>query len=242
MDLKLFFFSRKHQTGWAKEGDNFNKDDILHFVKELNSSLRQQNRTLTSTFTSANTELVKSLNLNALSEYFDLMSFVPTYDYRAYSGNVTLDTLNATVFEQFLDNLNEVHVLPSKIVVGIQFLGHSFTHKPDGIQFGDTWGLSHACEMSRKLKVANLFIKKSSQQKTVTYYSLESEDAVSIRRKVEFVKSRNVAGVAAFPVNFDDFLEKCEEIDAKSAFSDRPCTFPFLLDIYKAISEIFANS
>ncbi|XP_055325664.1 probable chitinase 10 [Sitodiplosis mosellana] len=218
------------------------KDAIIRFAKELKQSLHGNNKTLTAAFTGINTDLAKSLNVTALSEHLDLLNFVPMYDFRGHSGNVALDTLNATKTEQFFDNLIKSNVLSSKIVIGVSFLGHSFTHKTDSIQFEDTWGASHACEMSRKLKVANLFIKKGPQQKTAKFYSLESEHADSIRLKVEFIKSRNLAGITAFPVNFDDFLEECDESDSKSAFADQQIAYPLLWTINKAISKAFLQS
>lgn len=239
--INNYFSSRDHahQPDLILEDQNLDKDAIVHFVDELKENLHRKNQTLTSTFTGINTELVKSLNIIALSVHFDHMSFVPMYDFRNRSGNMALDMLNVTKMENFLDNLIELNVLPSKMIIGIHFFGHSFTHKIDRIQYEDTWGSSHGCEMLKKLKVANLFIKKSPQQKTVTFYSLVSENVDSIRRKVDFIKSRNLGGVSAFPVNFDDFLEKCSEIAMNSAFADQQTTYPLLLAINKAISETF---
>lgn len=221
------------------EKQHLDKGAIVLFVKELSQSLHRKNQTLTSTFTGINIELAKSLNIAAVSEHIDHMSFLPMYDFRNRSGNIALDMLNVTKMEKFLDNLIELNVLPSKMVIGVHFFGHSFTHKPDRIQYEDTWGSTHGCEMSKKLKVANLFIKKIPQQKTATFYSLESENVDSIRQKVEFIRSRHLAGVTAFPVNFDDFLEKCSEIATNSAFSDQQSTYPILLAINKEISETF---
>lgn len=215
---------------------------ILHFVEELKRSLHGNNHTLTAAFTGVSTELTKSVNVTALSEHLDLMSFVPTYEFRGYTGNLAFDLLNATKMEQFVDNLIDLKVDTSKIAMGISFLGHSFTHKTDSVQFEDTWGASHACEMAKKLKVANLFVKKSPQQKTAKCYSLEVENADSIRRKVEFIKRRNLAGVTAFTVNFDDFLEKCEGSELENAFADQRTAYPLLWSMKKAFDEAFMQS
>lgn len=211
---------------------------ILRFIEKLEESLHRNNKSLTASFTGVHTEWTMLLNVVALSEHLDLMNFVPMYNFRGHSGNVAIDMLNATKAEQLFDSLIDSGVSRSKLVLGVSFLGHSFTHKPDVVQFEDTWSASYACEMSKKLKVANLFFKKGPSK----YYSLESENADSIRRKIEFVKSRHLAGVTAFPVNFDDFLERCEENEPKSAFFDQRIAYPLLWTIYKAISDTFLPS
>lgn len=238
----LFSIQKHHHPESIIAGQPINEDVILRFVKDINLSLDQQNRSLSSTFTGITTETTKSLNITALSEHFNFMSFVPMYDFRTYSGNMALDMLNVTKMEQFLDNLIELCVPPSKIITGISLLGHSFTHKLDNIQFGDTFGSSHACEMAKKLKVANLFVKKSPQRNSVTHYSLESENVASIRRKVKFIKSRNLAGVTVFPVNFDDFLGKCDKNHTRNAFEDQENTYPFLRAINKEILDAFLQT
>lgn len=242
LNIFLFFRNHKHHLGSHAAHQTSDKDVTLHFMEELKANLYRNNKTLTAAFTGVNTELAMPLNVIALSEHLDLMNFVPMYNFRGHSGNVAIDMLNITKTEQFFDNLIDAGVLRSKLIMGISFLGHSFTHKPDIVQFEDTWSASYACEMSKKLKVANLFVKKDPQQKTTKSYSLESENGDSIRRKIKFVKSRNLAGVSAFPVNFDDFLEKCEEIDSKNAFSDQRIAYPLLWTINKSISDTFLAS
>lgn len=161
------------------------------------------------------------------------MHFVQVYDFRTYTGSEAFNKLNATNQMHMFDNLIGMGIPSFKIVYGIQFLGHKFKHDKSGIKFEVTMGSSHACETFKKLRVAYILMKS----KTVTHHTIELETIDTIGRKIEFVKSRNLAGVAIFPINTDDFLEKCGENIAKNAFADYHIPNPLLRIVNMAIGN-----
>lgn len=186
--------------------------------------------------------------MTALSEHVDLMSLMQVYDFRTYSGEAALSILqNSTNEMRLFDDLIEMGVPAQKLVMGIQFLAHKFKHTTHGIEFEETMGLSHACEMQRKFRVADLLRKKNPPKNSITYFTVEFESSVSIEMKMEFVESRHLAGCMIFPINTDDFLEKCEETySVKSTFvdfeSDYHVANPFLRCVNDAIAVATKNN
>ncbi|XP_031637926.1 probable chitinase 2 [Contarinia nasturtii] len=207
-------------------------DNIYNFINDLSTSLHSKSLSLTLSFIGIDTQLAKSLNILSLSEHVDLINFLQLYDFRAYSGKMAFGMLNVTNQMRMFDNLIEMGVSPMKIAMGIQFLAHKFNHREDVIEFEETMGMSRACEIWKKNRVANILMRRNSQPKTIEF---ETFDALA--RKVAFVRSRNLAGIVILPVNTDDFLEKCGENNAKNPFDDYENSNPYLRIVYQEMFE-----
>lgn len=134
---------------------------------------------------------------------------------------------------RIFDTLIEAGIPPQKMVIGVQFLAHKFKHRQEDIDFEETMGLSFACELWKKNRVANVLTGKQPK----TYNSIEFENFEMITKKVEFIRSRCLAGVVIFPVNTDDFFEKCGESYVKGALDDHQFPNPFLRKVYQGLLE-----
>lgn len=217
------------------------KENIQLFMRELMEGFETQNLLLTSTFIAFNKDHAEKINVPALSEHFDRLQFVQQYNFvetwpGSYRVQDVLKSRNISNLEETIDYLIESGVQPSKIVLGLQFIGLSFHAvldlAPKSATFRRTMSYDEVCRTLSNVKNSEwqkfyddqvgLAIAKDESKswrgilKSTNVIIYESSR--SIANKIQFAVDRKLGGAMAFPIEMDDFRGNCGIED--EAFAD----------------------
>lgn len=209
------------------------KKQIVHeLVKGLMESFDRQNLLLTSTFIDLKDSDAERLNIAGMSENFDRVHFVQKYNFvetwpGSYRVEDVLKERNVSALQNTIDNLIEMGVPPTKIILGLQFVGLSFHSvldlAPKSATFRRTMSYDEVCRTLSKDKksdwqkfyddVVGLAIAKDESRswrgilKSTNVIVYESSR--SMANKIRFVIERKLGGSMAFPIDMDDYRGNC---------------------------------
>lgn len=195
-------------------------------------SFETQNLLLTSTLIAVDKKIAQNLDLPALAEHFDYIHLVQKYNYvetwpGSYRVEDVLRVRNMSSVKEMVDNLLELGVPASKLVLGVQFFGLSFHSildlAPKSATFRRAMGYHEVCRIlanDRKAEWEHFYdyetgltIAKDESKSwrgilrstNVIVY----ESSRSIANQIRLALDRKLAGAMAFPIEMDDFRGNC---------------------------------
>ncbi|XP_055305035.1 probable chitinase 2 [Sitodiplosis mosellana] len=237
--LELFWdFSKLRQND---ESENFynneapDKDIVISFIKELSRTLQRQNCSLTSSLVGINKRFLKLFGIADFSKHLNFINILPKYNFlnhsetARYKINETLNIIATPGIEATIENMIELGVPAAKIVMGIQFIGHSFstegyeepcTHSEvcNLENLGRIWGFDEYFDNKTGMAFVNnegkfmyaQFLRSFDKDLPVPPMAIMYESSRSVANIVRFALRRRIAGVMAFPIDADGALDVCD--------------------------------
>lgn len=210
-------------------------------IKELKADFKSHNLLLTSSFIAANTHFTSVLDVGAISKHLHYLHLIPKFNYiETWPGSYRIEDVlrerSRTRLENSVDKLIKLGVAPSKIVIGLPFIGlafHSFFDlSMKHATFRQTLEYREICErlMNNELVPWDSYYDEESglaiaKRESTRYGMLRPTDVIlyengrSVANKILFILSRNLGGAMAFPIDMDDFDGSCGGIDVDT-FAD----------------------
>lgn len=159
----------------------------------------------------------KIYNVTALSQAVKFINFA--YQYRwwpeGYRMDEAYELYDTTKVENKLNELLELGVSPSKIILSLPFSGAGFIDGSNGTNatFDRMYGYNVVCQMlayrpwywKKSYSNSSLYILRNKSNKTIII-----DSSRSIANKVRFAIKRNSAGFLPEAITLDDFNCYCE--------------------------------
>lgn len=210
------------------------KEKLHSFVKRLKKTFKLHGLLLTSTFISANDNIIDVLDIPTLSHYYDYVHFVQKYNFnwQPQNGDIMKNAITERGFnqtEKMMDHLLGLGIPADKLVMGVQFSGllfrsiHGLGHL-SASTFYRLLGYNEVCEAlsnvsgweTRYDTQSGLTIAKRIEPspgarfpRFPRFSTIVFESGRSIVRKVQFAVRKNLAGAIVFPIDMDDFVGLC---------------------------------
>lgn len=211
-------------------------------IQELKKSFVQHNLLLTASLIAKMESFPQIFNIVKLSESVDYVHLIPKYDYvetwpRSNRVENVLKERAISSIEYTLSRLINSGVASTKIILGLEFMGHYFNSILDlslkHATFRRTMGYNDVCNLLSNDPDAkwDKFFDDTTNMNIAKHESkaffmirrvrvLVFENSRSIANKVKIILNRHLGGALAFPINMDDHSGKCGiETDTFDDFS-----------------------
>lgn len=228
--------------------EKYDEDIFLNFIKSLNSHFHAHNLTLSTTLIAVHEKILVHLNMFELSKHIDSMNFLHWYTFPGsppHKYQLTLELRSIRVVQESIDTAIALGAQREKIILGIQFLPSVF----DNLSGIEKFGYAKVCSLNGKYNIEHVLNTAKKPLEILWTFLPDFEQYIfdscrSIANKVRFAVRRNLGGIMAFPINYDDFEGSCKiENDTFADFetvSDGVIrnfsTFPLLHTINNAIA------
>lgn len=221
-------------------------------MKELKTSFELHNISLTATYIAAHEQILENLDPSRISNHFDFVHFLQWYMFdgpKFGQYQLALEMRSIRNMQKSIDCAIALGMPRKKIVMGLQLLPTVFDHFSSEIEKFD---YSQFCDLEEKYD-DTIGLNTAKKLVPILWTFLPEheryiyESSRSIANRVRFAVRRNLGGIMAFSINYDDFEGKCKaENDTFADFSptsgvtlnisdDKNTTFPLLYTMNKAI-------
>lgn len=184
-------------------------------MSELKSIFQTHNLLLTTTLIAVHEKILEHLAMFTLSKHIDFMHFLQWYTFVGGSNlnrhQLSLNMRGMQNLQNVIDTAIAVGAPREKIVLGIQFLPTVFDKLSDVERFG----YEQVCDLNGKYDVKQGLNTADKQMPILWTFLPEKERYIyessrSIANKVRFAVRRDLGGIMAFAIDYDDFNGNCK--------------------------------
>lgn len=200
------------------------------------------NISLTTTFIAANEKILENIDPLSLSSHFDFVHFLQWY---VFDGpqfgqyQQTLEMRSIRNMRSAIDCAIALGMPRSKIIMAIQLLPTVFDHFSSEVE---KFNYAYVCDVDGKYDDTRGLATAKKQIPILWTFLPEHERYIfesmrSVANRVRFAVRRDLGGIMAFSINFDDFEGKCTA--KNNTFSDFKSTANATLSIPAAKNTTF---
>lgn len=191
-------------------------DEINSFVTTLKGTLNQDKLLLTSTITIRDDVDFSNYNFSKFSESMEFINFIfdfQTSSMENYRMKDARDALDFTNFQKRIEKLITLNVSPTKMVIGVHFMGPAFILRSERggqrIRFFKICGYNLICNKitTEAEKWEKYYIKSELlcfERKGTFETTHVIESSRSIANKVRYAMKRGLAGIVSIYIQADD--------------------------------------